>query len=50
MQQELHTLAPEPRKGMPDSTLTETEFKTRFLSQFIDPNFDEFGTEPGAAR
>ena len=32
--------APEPRKGMEDSTIDEAEFRKRFLSQFTDPAFD----------
>ncbi len=40
MQQNKVLTAPEPRKGMPDPTLDETEFKARFLSQYIDPSFD----------
>ena len=40
MQQNTVLSAPEPRKGMPDPTLDETEFKARFLSQYIDPSFD----------
>lgn len=47
MQQPTHALAPEPRKGMPDPTLSEAEFKDRFLSQFIDPSFDSLNTELG---
>ena len=31
---------PEPRKGMPDPSLDESEFKSRFHSQFKDPAFD----------
>ncbi|SEP81062.1 Multimeric flavodoxin WrbA [Devosia sp. YR412] len=34
------TTAPAPRKGMPSPRLCETEFKSRFRAQFIDPNFD----------
>ncbi len=45
MQQTPPVQAPEPRKGMPDPTLKEAEFKDRFLSQFIDPNFDSLSTE-----
>ena len=29
----------EPRKGMPDTTLSEAEFRRRFLEQFQDPAF-----------
>jgi multimeric flavodoxin WrbA len=32
--------APPARKVMPDVTLGEAEFKTRFTAQFIDPAFD----------
>ena len=32
--------APEPRRGMPDVSLGEGEFRRRFLSQFADPAFD----------
>jgi multimeric flavodoxin WrbA len=31
--------APEPRKGMPSPRLTKSEFRTRYLQQFIDPAF-----------
>lgn len=31
---------PEARKGTPDPTLSEDEFRKRFLSQFQDPAFD----------
>jgi multimeric flavodoxin WrbA len=31
--------APEPRKGMPDPTLSEAEFRARYLAQFRDPAF-----------
>ncbi|MBZ6076133.1 flavodoxin family protein [Microvirga sp. WGZ8] len=37
--------APEPRKGTPDPTLTEEEFRRRFLSQFQDPAFDALSDE-----
>ena len=30
----------EPRKGSPDPTLDEEEFKRRFLAQYLDPAFD----------
>lgn len=30
----------EPRKGSPDPTLDEQEFKRRFLAQYVDPAFD----------
>jgi multimeric flavodoxin WrbA len=30
---------PQPRKGMPDTTLSEAEFRRRFLEQFQDPAF-----------
>lgn len=36
---------PEPRKGTPDPTLAEGEFRARFLSQFSDPAFDTFHHE-----
>jgi multimeric flavodoxin WrbA len=36
---------PEPRKGMPDPRLTETEFKHRFVAQFADPSFDALSEE-----
>src|SRR5262245_47884791 len=29
----------EPRKGSPDPTLDELEFKRRFLAQYVDPAF-----------
>jgi multimeric flavodoxin WrbA len=31
---------PQPRKGMPSPRLNETDFRTRFLSQFQDSSFD----------
>ncbi|QFU15697.1 flavodoxin family protein [Microvirga thermotolerans] len=37
--------APEPRKGTPDPTLSEEEFRARFLSQFQDPAFDPLAAE-----
>ncbi|MGO4572945.1 flavodoxin family protein [Microvirga sp. 2TAF3] len=37
--------APEPRKGTPDPTLTEDEFRRRFLSQFRDPAFGPLAGE-----
>ncbi|HTI67049.1 MAG TPA: flavodoxin family protein [Caulobacteraceae bacterium] len=37
--------APEPRKGTPDPTLDEAEFKRRFLSQYPDPAFDPLRAE-----
>lgn len=37
--------APEPRKGTPDPTLSEDEFRRRFLSQFQDPVFDPLSGE-----
>ena len=40
MQQPKVLTAPEPRKGMPSPRMDETEFKSRFLSQYIDPGFD----------
>lgn len=39
MAAETPVAAPEPRKGTPDPTLTEAEFRRRFLSQFTDPAF-----------
>jgi len=44
MQQSVLT-APVPRKGMPDPTLDKSEFKSRFLSQYIDPGFDNLQSE-----
>lgn len=35
----------EPRKGTPDPTLSETEFRARFLGQFQDPAFDALRDE-----
>ena len=35
------SVAPEPRKGMPDVHLDESEFRARFLKQFADPRFDD---------
>jgi multimeric flavodoxin WrbA len=40
-----HTQAPEPRKGMPDPTLSEAEFRDRYLSQFRDPAFRPLDAE-----
>jgi len=37
--------APDPRKGMEDSTIDEAEFRKRFLSQFTDPAFDSLKAE-----
>jgi len=37
--------APEPRKGSPDPTLGEAEFKHRFLAQYPDPAFDPLRAE-----
>lgn len=37
--------APEPRKGTPDPTLSEAEFRKRFLARFPDPAFDPLRTE-----
>ena len=34
------TIAPEPRKGMPDPHIDEAEFRKRFLQQFSDPAFE----------
>lgn len=36
---------PSARKVMPDATLDEAAFKTRFKAQFIDPAFDGLKTE-----
>jgi multimeric flavodoxin WrbA len=33
------TTAPDPRKGMPDTTLDEATFRERFLASFADPAF-----------
>lgn len=38
--QDAHMNAPDPRQGMPDPTLSESEFRERFLSRFRDPAFD----------
>ena len=35
------TIAPEPRKGMPDVHLDEAEFRARFFKQFADPRFQD---------
>jgi hypothetical protein len=35
----------EPRKVMPDRTLSEAEFKRRFRSQFSDPAYDPLSAE-----
>ncbi|HEY0649264.1 flavodoxin family protein [Phenylobacterium sp.] len=37
--------APEPRKGMPDPTLAEAEFRRRYLEQFRDPAFRALDAE-----
>jgi multimeric flavodoxin WrbA len=34
-----------PRKGMPDPSLVEAEFKARFLGQYQDPAFDSLAVE-----
>src|SRR5882757_209103 len=34
-----------PRKGMPGVTLNETEFRRRFLGQFVDPAFGPLAPE-----
>ncbi|MCB8820456.1 flavodoxin family protein [Microvirga rosea] len=36
---------PEPRRGTPDPTLSEDEFRRRFLNQFQDPAFDPLSDE-----
>lgn len=38
-------MALEPRKGTPDPTLDETEYRRRFLGQFQDPAFDGLRAE-----
>ena len=45
MQQPRVLTAPEPRQGMPDPRLDKTEFKARFLSQYIDAGFDQLRPE-----
>lgn len=45
MQQTKVLTAPEPRKGMPSPRMDELEFKSRFLSQYIDPGFDTLQSE-----
>jgi len=37
--------APKPRKQMPSVELSQEEFKTRFLSQYIDPAFGTVSSE-----
>ena len=37
--------APEPRNGMPSPRLTKSEFRTRYLQQFIDPAFEPLAAE-----
>jgi multimeric flavodoxin WrbA len=37
--------APEPRKGMPEVALDESEFRRRFLSQYADSAFDPLRAE-----
>ena len=39
------TKAPAPRKGMPDPTLSEAEFRARYLQQFTDPAFRPLDAE-----
>src|SRR3954471_13524319 len=34
-----------PRKGMPSPRLNESEFRSRFLSQFQDPAYDRLAPE-----
>ena len=36
---------PDPRKGSPDPRLERSEFRRRFLSQYIDPAFETLGVE-----
>src|SRR3954466_10990387 len=43
--QESPLSAPEARKGTPDPTLDEREFRRRFLQQFQDPAFEPLGGE-----
>ncbi|MGO4525223.1 flavodoxin family protein [Microvirga sp. 2MCAF35] len=43
--QELALSVPEARKGTPDPTLDQAEFRKRFLQQFQDPAFDPLGDE-----
>jgi multimeric flavodoxin WrbA len=45
LQQELILSVPEARKGTPDPTLDEGEFRKRFLQQFQDPAFEPLGGE-----
>jgi multimeric flavodoxin WrbA len=37
--------APEPRKGTPDPTLDEAEFRRRFVAQYPDPAFEPLRAE-----
>jgi multimeric flavodoxin WrbA len=37
--------APEPRKGMPDPSLEEMAFRSRFMSRFTDPAFEPLRPE-----
>ena len=39
--------APEPRKGMPATKLSNEEFTQRYLEQFFDPAFDSVRAERG---
>ena len=34
-----------PREGMPSPELTKVEFKKRYLSQFVDPQFKSINLE-----
>ena len=36
---------PDARKGTPDPTLDEAEFRRRFLQQFQDPAYEQLGSE-----
>jgi multimeric flavodoxin WrbA len=45
LQQEFVLSVPEARKGTPDPTLAEGEFRKRFLQQFQDPAFEPLGGE-----
>jgi multimeric flavodoxin WrbA len=45
LRQEHLLTIPEPRKGTPDPTLEESEFRRRFLQQFQDPAFEPLAGE-----
>ena len=36
---------PDARKGTPDPTLDEAEFRRRFLQQVQDPAYEQLGSE-----